>query len=102
MHFLTSTVGRKIVMAATGQLMIIFVLFHVAGNSTIYFQKLNAYAAGLHALPFLVWAVRLVMLAAVSFHVYFAVQLTLENNAARPEPYQKKKEIESTFAGRNM
>jgi succinate dehydrogenase / fumarate reductase, cytochrome b subunit len=102
MHFLTSTVGRKIVMAATGQLMIIFVLFHVAGNSTVYFDKLNAYAAGLHALPFLVWAVRLIMLAALSFHIYFAVLLKLENHAARPEPYQKKKEIESTFAGRNM
>ena len=98
----TSSVGRKLVMAATGQMMIIFVLFHVAGNSTIYFDKLNAYAAGLHAFPFLVWAVRLVMLVAVSFHIYYAIRLKLENNAARPEPYQKKKEIESTFAGRNM
>ncbi|MBS1192376.1 MAG: hypothetical protein H6Q97_355, partial [Nitrospirae bacterium] len=26
-----SSVGRKLVMAATGQMMIIFVLFHVAG-----------------------------------------------------------------------
>jgi succinate dehydrogenase cytochrome b subunit len=98
----TSSVGRKLVMAATGQMMIIFVLFHVAGNSTIYFDKLNAYAAGLHALPFFVWAVRLAMLAVVSFHIYYAIRLKLENNAARPEPYQKKQEIESTFAGRNM
>jgi succinate dehydrogenase / fumarate reductase, cytochrome b subunit len=98
----TSSIGSKLVMAATGQMMIIFVLFHVAGNSTLYFNKINAYAAGLHALPFLIWALRLAMLIIVSLHIYYAIRLKLENNAARPEPYQKKKEIESTFAGRNM
>ena len=100
--FPTSSVGRKLLMATTGQMMIIFVLFHVAGNSTIYFDKLNAYAAGLHSLPFLVWAVRLSMLVIVSLHIYYAIALKLENKAARPEPYQKKKELESTFSGRNM
>jgi len=98
----TSSVGRKLVMAVTGQLMILFVLGHVAGNSTIYFNKLNAYAAGLHALPFLVWAVRLAMLVVIVLHIYYAVVLKLENNAARPEPYQKKEELTSTLAGRNM
>ena len=98
----TSTVGRKLVMAVTGQLMVLFVVGHVAGNSTIYFHKLNAYAAGLHALPVLVLAVRLTMLAAVCFHLFYAIQLKLENSDARPEPYQKKKNLESTFGGRNM
>jgi succinate dehydrogenase / fumarate reductase cytochrome b subunit len=98
----TSSVGRKLLMAATGQMMIIFVLFHVAGNSTIFFGKLNAYAAGLHTLPFLVWAVRLVMLAAVILHIFYAIKLKLENSNARPISYTKKKELESTFGGRNM
>jgi succinate dehydrogenase / fumarate reductase, cytochrome b subunit len=98
----TSSVGRKLVMAVTGQMMVLFALGHVAGNSTVYFDKLNAYAAGLHALPFLVWAVRLAMLVIVSLHIYYAVVLKLENYSARPEPYQKKKELESTFSGRNM
>ena len=98
----TSSVGRKLLMATTGQMMIIFIIFHVAGNSTIFFGKLNAYAAGLHALPFLVWAVRLLMLTAVIFHIYYAIRLKLENSDARPVPYKKKKELESTFGGRNM
>jgi len=98
----TSSVGRKLLMAVTGQMMVLFVIGHIAGNSTIYFGKLNAYAAGLHALPLLVWAFRLAMLVVVSFHIYYALRLKLENNAARPEPYQKKKEMESTFSGRNM
>jgi succinate dehydrogenase / fumarate reductase cytochrome b subunit len=89
-------------MAATGQLMVLFVLFHVAGNATIFFGKLNAYAAGLHALPPLIWSVRLVMAAAVALHIYFAVQLSLENSDARPEGYKKKENLASSFAGRNM
>jgi len=98
----TSSVGRKLVMAVTGQMMVLFVIGHIAGNSTIFFGKLNAYAAGLHALPFLVWAVRLAMIVIVSLHIFYALVLKFENNAARPELYKKKKELESTFAGRNM
>jgi succinate dehydrogenase / fumarate reductase cytochrome b subunit len=98
----TSSVGRKLVMAVTGQMMVLFALGHVAGNSTIYFDKINAYAAGLHALPFMVWAVRLAMLVVVSFHIYYAIVLKLENSDARPVSYIKKKELESTFGGRNM
>jgi succinate dehydrogenase / fumarate reductase cytochrome b subunit len=71
----TSSVGRKLLMAATGQMMIIFIIFHVAGNSTIFFGKLNAYAAALHALPVLVWAVRLGMFAAVALHIFYANQI---------------------------
>jgi succinate dehydrogenase / fumarate reductase cytochrome b subunit len=89
-------------MAATGQLMVLFVVFHVAGNATIFFGKLNAYAAGLHALPPLVWSVRLIMAAAVLLHIYYAIQLTLENHDARLQAYKKKENLTSSFGGRNM
>ncbi len=97
-----STVGRKLVMAATGQVMVLFIILHVAGNSTIYFGKLNAYAAGLHALPVLLWAVRLALIPMLILHVFTAVQLKLENNAARPVDYLGRQNIESSAAGRNM
>ena len=89
-------------MAATGQLLVLFIILHVLGNSTIYFGWLNAYAAHLHALPPLLWSFRLVMIALFSLHLFFAIVLTLENSAARPQPYLVKKNLESTFAGRNM
>lgn len=89
-------------MAATGQLLVLFIILHVLGNSTIYFGWLNAYAAHLHALPPLLWSFRLGMIALFSLHLFFAVVLTLENSAARPQPYLVKKNLESTFAGRNM
>ena len=37
------------------QLLIIFILIHLAGNSTIYFGWINAYAEHLHSLPPVVW-----------------------------------------------
>jgi succinate dehydrogenase / fumarate reductase cytochrome b subunit len=97
-----STVGRKILMAITGQIMIIFVVIHVLGNSTIYFSTLNAYAAALHALPFLLWANRLVMFSMLCLHVWLGIVITLENARAKPQTYAVTNRLSATFAGRNM
>jgi succinate dehydrogenase / fumarate reductase, cytochrome b subunit len=102
MRILTSSVGRKILMSITGQLLIIFVLIHLIGNSTIYMGLLNAYAEHLHALPPLVWAFRLFMLCAVSVHICYGVMLTLENWAANPGAYAVKRHLKASFAGENM
>lgn len=98
----SSTVGRKILMALTGQIMVLFVIVHVVGNSTIYLHWMNAYAAGLHALPPLLWAFRLFMITVLVTHVYFGIVLTLENRAAKPQAYRVTHHVGSTFAGRNM
>jgi succinate dehydrogenase / fumarate reductase cytochrome b subunit len=100
--FLKSTVGRKLLMAATGQMMVLFVIAHVLGNSTIYFSNLNAYAAALRALPFLLWTVRVTMFAMLCLHVYLGIVITLENRAAKPQSYVVNNHLSATFAGRNM
>jgi len=104
MRILNSSVGRKIMMSITGQLLIIFVLIHLIGNSTIFFgpNGINAYAAHLHSLPPLVWAFRLFMLAAVAVHIMYGVQLTLENKAANPGGYAVKRQLKASFASENM
>ncbi len=102
MELTRSTVGRKIIMAVTGQLMVLFVLVHLIGNSTLFTGWINAYAARLHAIPALIWAFRIVMAAAVLFHGYFGILLTLENRDARPESYAVKRHLRATFAGRTM
>lgn len=98
----TSSVGRKILMALTGQVMVLFVIAHVAGNSTIYAGSINAYSAGLHGLPVLLWAVRLVMIAAVFIHVSLGIVLTIENQAAKPRDYAVTRRLRATFAGETM
>ena len=44
MNFLQSSVGRKVLMAITGQLMVLFVIVHLLGNSTIFIGLINQYA----------------------------------------------------------
>ena len=104
MTILNSSVGRKILMSVTGQLLIIFILIHLIGNSTIFFgpNGINAYAEHLHSLPPLVWGFRLVLLLVVGVHIIYGVQLTLENKAANPGAYAVKKNLKATFASENM
>jgi succinate dehydrogenase / fumarate reductase cytochrome b subunit len=102
MHLIKSSVGRKLLMAVSGQLMILFVIIHVIGNSMVYFGRLNAYAAELHSLPVLVWISRLGLAAAFLFHLYLGTGLTLENYKAKKEGYAVSKSLQTTFAAKNM
>lgn len=104
MHILKSTVGRKILMSVSGQLLIIFVLAHLVGNTTIFWgpNGVNAYAQHLHEFAPVVWAMRTVMLLAVLTHVVYGVQVTLENKAAKPMGYAVKRHLKATFASQTM
>ncbi len=102
MQLFTSSVGRKILMAITGQLMVLFVVVHLIGNSTIFFGWLNAYAEHLHAFPPMVWAFRLVMLVFVGVHACYGIQITLENQAANPGAYAVNRKLKASFASENM
>ncbi len=96
----TSTVGRKIVMALTGQVLVLFIVFHIAGNSTIFFHALNAYVVRLYNLPVFVWGGRIVLLLAFIFHSYYGIVLKLENSKAKPELYAMTAYRKATFSGR--
>jgi succinate dehydrogenase / fumarate reductase cytochrome b subunit len=99
---LKSQVGNKLLMAVSGQLMILFVIVHVLGNDTIFTGGLNAYAAKLHSQPLLLWTTRFVMFVMFSIHVFFGVRLYLENRKAKPEAYAMRKNLSATFASRTM
>ncbi|AAR34552.1 succinate dehydrogenase cytochrome b subunit [Geobacter sulfurreducens] len=103
MQLFTSSVGRKVLMAITGQFMVLFVIVHMLGNSSIFIPGgINAYAEHLHALPPLVWAFRLVMLVAAGIHILFGIQLSLENRAANPDTYAVKNYKKATMGSLSM
>jgi succinate dehydrogenase / fumarate reductase cytochrome b subunit len=104
MSFLKSMVGRKIVMAVSGLMMVLFVVAHLLGNTSIFAgpNGINAYASKLHELAPLVWTYRLIMVFLFSLHVFFGIQLTLENSRAKPEVYAVRKSLSATFAGKTM
>ncbi|HET6515798.1 MAG TPA: succinate dehydrogenase cytochrome b subunit [Thermodesulfovibrionales bacterium] len=103
-QFLKSTVGRKLLMAVTGFSMIIFVIIHLLGNSSIFAgpDGINAYAAALHRFGLIVWVFRIIMLTLLSLHLFFGIQLTLENRAAKSKSYVVQESLRATFAGKNM
>ena len=104
MHLLTSTVGRKILMAVTGMLLVGFVTVHLLGNMSVFAgaEAINIYAEKLHSLGPIVWIFRLVMLVLFVVHITFGIQLTMENSSASPEAYAIKKRLKTTFSAETM
>jgi succinate dehydrogenase / fumarate reductase cytochrome b subunit len=102
--FFDSSIGKKAVMAASGVVLLGFVVGHMAGNMLLYAgpEALNAYGAKLHALPVLLWSVRLGLLVAVGLHIWAATSLTLTNWRARPVGYRERENVASTYASRTM
>jgi succinate dehydrogenase / fumarate reductase cytochrome b subunit len=89
LHLLSTSIGRKLIVALTGIVLVLFVIGHVSGNMTIYVGQpaLNNYAHFLQASPML-WVVRLAMLLIVLLHIALGIAVTRENRLARPVNYQ--------------
>lgn len=104
--FVKSTIGRKILMALTGLVLVLFVLGHMLGNLQMFLgpDAINAYAYKLHhVLPSaLLWAIRLFLIVCVAIHVWAALTLTLDNRKARPENYSVNKTVQATYAAKTM
>ncbi len=104
--FLSSTIGRKVVMAVTGLLLVGFVFAHMLGNLLLYQgpEAINEYGRFLH--EFLhgwgLWILRAGLLVAAVVHVAAAVSLAREELAARPVRYRMWKPQRSTYASRTM
>lgn len=101
---LDNSLGRKMAMPVTGMALLAFVLLHLLGNSTLFYgpDGINAYALALHRFGFLLWALRLCMFTVLLVHIFFGIQLTLANRAAKPQAYAVRTNRASTLAGRSM
>jgi succinate dehydrogenase / fumarate reductase cytochrome b subunit len=117
MRFWGSSIGKKIVMAVTGALMVVFVIGHMSGNLKMFggvdpqsgLHKIDAYAMFLRSLgedvlgPYgFLWLTRIGLLASVLLHIVAAVSLTQQNVRARPGGYRVPGYQSSTVASRTM
>jgi succinate dehydrogenase / fumarate reductase cytochrome b subunit len=104
LRFYQAAIGKKVVMGITGLIGIGFVIGHMGGNLLVFRgpDAMNAYSHFLKSTGELLWIVRLVLIVAVLLHVIAAVQLTLQNRAARPIGYVDRKPQVTTFASRTM
>ena len=103
-HFFKSSIGRKLLMAFTGLVLLGFVTGHLVGNLQIFLPpaKINAYAHMLESLGAALWLIRGFLLLCLIIHVWLAIQLTLENRAARPQAYGVEHVNRATLASRLM
>ena len=104
--FARSSIGRKVIMASTGVILVLYVIAHMLGNLQVYGgpEGINAYGKFLHT--FLhgqaIWIARAVLLAAVLLHIWSATSLTLTSRKARALGYRERQWTESTYASRTM
>lgn len=103
---LTSSIGRKLVMACTGLFLILFLLEHLYGNLLLYYNDqgvaFNEYShSAVHNI--LIRIIEIFLFAAIILHVISAAQLTNQNNKARSVKYDSPSTSGgSSWFSRNM
>jgi succinate dehydrogenase / fumarate reductase, cytochrome b subunit len=114
--FYNSTIGKKMVMAITGLVLVGFIVGHMIGNLKIFIPckvgeacKLDLYAQFIREIgehlagkETVLWGVRAVLVLALILHVDSAIKLTLRNRKASGTKYAVKKHQSSTYASRSM
>src|ERR1700720_3793192 len=107
----SSVIGKKVVMALTGAVLILFVVAHMVGNLKLFSgqEEINAYSRFLREVGWpelgygqLLWIVRIVLLVCAFLHITAAVQLTRMNWRARPVGYENRKDVETTWGAVTM
>lgn len=104
-NFLSSTLGRKLLMALTGLFLILFLVVHLAGNLQLLHsdqgRAFNLYAHFMTSNPLIV-AISIFNFTFILLHIVWAAILTRRNSNARgPEGYAVVRNS-STLTSRNM
>jgi succinate dehydrogenase / fumarate reductase cytochrome b subunit len=95
MRVLTSSVGSKLLIGATGLALFLYLIIHVSANVMVFFgpEVFNGIADRLERIPILP-AIEIGLLLVFLTHVVKTIEMVLDNRRARPVAYAKK-----TFAG---
>ncbi|GAB4128436.1 MAG: succinate dehydrogenase cytochrome b subunit [Raineya sp.] len=103
---LTSTLGRKLIMALTGLFLILFLVVHLLGNLQLLKddngEAFNRYADFMGHNP-LIQTISIGNFFFIALHIFTSILLTLKNRAARPVQYAySNMGKSSSWASRNM
>lgn len=105
-QFINSSLGRKVVMAATGLFLCVFLVEHLYGNMLLFYQDGGeAFVEYSHTLvhSLFIRIVEVFLFVAIIVHVVQAVYLTKQNSDARPIKYAVYKvEETSNWFSRTM
>jgi succinate dehydrogenase / fumarate reductase, cytochrome b subunit len=107
----TSSVFKKIVMAVSGIILVLYLIAHMIGNLKAFTgrESFNHYSEwirtiGEPAVPAqtTLWIIRVVLLVAVAAHIWAAIALWRQAKRARPRGYVTKKAVAQSYASRTM
>lgn len=103
-RFWVISLGKKVLMAVSGVVMVGFVTGHMIGNLQLFIgqAQLNRYAEFLKSLGPILYLIRAFLLIWLVLHVWTGVRLWFENKRARPIQYNRKGRVQSTISSRWM
>lgn len=99
-----STIFLKFVMAVSGVILVLFLIFHCLGNLQIFLGQdvFNTYAHFLKSTGELLWVARITLLVMILIHIWSSLKLKFLNMAAKPQGYSVKSYVKSTLYSRTM
>ncbi len=101
----SSSIGKKLVVALTGIVLVLFLAGHLIGNLVVFMgpEPFNQYAYFLHHMLHGagIWVFRAVMIVMIVAHIVATVALTIQNRAAR-KSYEHSATIQASKSSRTM
>ncbi len=98
---LTSSIGKKVLMALTGLFLCTFLVVHFIGNMQLFKSDggyaFNTYAVFMTTFP-VIKVVSYVNYALILFHAFWGIYITYKNRQARPVSYAVNKNSSSIFS----
>lgn len=105
-HFLDSSIGRKVLMSLTGLFLCLFLIVHVIGNTQLFHNDqglaFNQYSVFMTSFP-PIKIVSYLLYITFIVHALNGLRITFQNKQARPVGYVSRKDPRSsTWASKNM
>ena len=105
-RFYGSSIGKKVIVALSGIVLVLFLAGHLTGNLLMYAGQdpMNDYAEFLHGMAHGagIWIARIGLIVALVLHVSTTLQLVRMNRAARGTEYAKKNTVQASLSSRIM
>jgi succinate dehydrogenase / fumarate reductase cytochrome b subunit len=93
MRVFSSSVWTKILIGLTGVALFTYLVIHIAGNLVVFFgpDAFNRYAYVMEVRNPLLPIIEILLLLVFLVHIYKTIRMYIDNRAARPVKYVKKK-----------
>lgn len=104
-RYLSSSIGKKQIIAASGFLLIVYVVLHLIGNLLIFAgpDAFNGYTEKLHSLGLVLRLIEFGLASVFVIHIGFTAKVVMENRWARSERYNVSDASETrSFAAKMM